>query len=126
MKVARLLSQGWTAGEPVVVKGQPALGDAADEVWNAEGWAGRFGYEGGGYGFGFSHEQAHSFPASDPALLLGYFDAVTAATQRFLRGMSADRADPVVQIGLITHTVGHLGAIQYIKGLQGVSSGQGT
>jgi len=126
MKVARLLSEGWTAGEPLVKGGWPARGEAAHEVWNREGWAERFGYAGGGYGFGFSHDEAHTIPAIKPDLLLGYFDAITAASQSFLGGMTADRVEPAVQIGLITHTIGHLGAVQYTKGLQGVASGQGT
>jgi hypothetical protein len=102
-----------------------------EQVWTAGGWAGRFGLPFGprqiGYGQGSDDVAA---VRADADLLLGYFDAVHAATLRYLSGLGeADldrvvdrRWDPPVTLGVRLVSVAdddiqHAGQAAFVRGV---------
>jgi uncharacterized damage-inducible protein DinB len=105
-----------------------------EQVWTAEGWAERFGLalppDATGYGFGPDEVAAVRVPSVD--LLTGYADAVAARSAEFLRGLSDDdldrvvdtRWDPPVTLGVrlvsvLSDDLQHLGQAAYVRGLLG-------
>ncbi len=102
-----------------------------EQVWTAEGWAGRFDLpfppDATGYGQG-GHEVAAV--RADADLLLGYHDAVSARTLRYLDGLTeADldrvvdrRWDPPVTLGVRLVSVAdddlqHAGQAAFVRGV---------
>ena len=105
-----------------------------EQVWTAEGWAGRFGLPLGdaatGYGMSDDEVDAVRVPSAD--LLLGYSRAVHARSAEFLRGLSDEdldrvvdtRWDPPVTLGVrlvsvLSDDLQHLGQAAYVRGLLG-------
>ncbi len=105
-----------------------------EQVWTAEGWAGRFGLPvddaATGYEMGDDEVDAVRVPSAD--LLLGYSRAVHARSAAFLRGLSDDdldrvvdtRWDPPVTLGVrlvsvLSDDLQHLGQAAYVRGLLG-------
>jgi uncharacterized damage-inducible protein DinB len=102
-----------------------------DQVWTAQGFADRFGlpFDAAATGYGFSPEQvAHVRVEADP--LLEYGAAVHAQTAEFLRGLSDDdldrvvdtRWDPPVTLGVrlvsvLSDDLQHVGQAAYVRGL---------
>lgn len=117
LKVSRLLRHGWKTGDSFQL-----LGEDAEEIWIKTGAPQRMGYTRPGYGFGFDHVQVHSVPVENLEAILAYLDSVVEQTQAVLSELPEDRVEAVVGIGLISHTLGHLGAIQYLKGLQDIAA----
>ncbi|MGW6710347.1 mycothiol transferase [Streptomyces sp. NPDC054956] len=110
------------------------VADAAgwEQVWQAQGWEERFALPlpAGSTGYGHTARQAGSVRVDSGELLLGYFDAVHAQTQRFLRGLSAadldrvvdERWDPPVTLGVrlvsvIADDLQHAGQAAYVRGV---------
>lgn len=105
---------------------------AADQLWLAEGWAGRFGRDPEPHDVGFGHH-ADEVAAFDPVstdLLLGYHDAVDARTRTFLQELSdtdldrvVDRSwDPPVTLGvrlvsIADDSLQHAGQALYVRGV---------
>jgi hypothetical protein len=104
---------------------------AQEQVWTASGWFERFGLplETFDTGYGHSSDEVGSVRASAEALL-GYFDAVHAATTHFVRGLdprALDRIvdenwDPPVTLGVrlvsvIADDLQHAGQAAYARGL---------
>lgn len=103
-----------------------------DQVWTAEDWVGRFGlpFPAEATGYGFSPDQVGEVGA--PAdLLLGYADAVHVRTAEFLRGLSDDdldrvvdtRWDPPVTLGVrlvsvLSDDLQHVGQAAFLRGLR--------
>jgi hypothetical protein len=102
-----------------------------EQVWTTAGWSQRFAlpFEPGVTGYGQSPEDVDAVRTSAD-LLVGYAQGVIAATQDFLRGLSDDdldrvvddRWDPPVTLGvrLVSVTeddLKHLGQAEYVKGL---------
>lgn len=104
-----------------------------EQVWTAQGYADRFGlpFEVGDIGYGHSSEQVGRVRA-DAELLASYLSAVHAQTVSYLRGLSADdldrvvdeRWDPPVTLGVrlvsvVNDDTQHVGQAAYVRGLLG-------
>jgi uncharacterized damage-inducible protein DinB len=99
-------------------------------VWEAGGWAARFGME--GELPRFAPADVHLFDPKDPETLLGYFDAVAEKSLTIVEGLTdADMsrmvestnpgrpAQPVTsRLGVIINdNIQHVGQIAYLRGL---------
>jgi len=124
---------GWLIWHTVrVVDHQPAEVGGYEQVWTAEGWAGRFGdpVDPDDHGYGHTSEQVAGVRTQSVEELLAYLDAVQRRTTAFLRGLSdadldriVDRNwDPPVTLGVRLISVAddclqHLGQAAYLRGL---------
>ena len=105
-----------------------------EQVWTADGWAGRFGLpvDHAATGYGMSDEEVDAVRVPSADLLLGYSRAVHARTAAFLRGLSDEdldrvvdtRWDPPVTVGVrlvsvLSDDFQHLGQAAYVRGLLG-------
>ncbi|TFV51874.1 DinB family protein [Blastococcus sp. TF02A_35] len=105
-----------------------------EQVWTAQGWAERFGlpFDPSETGYGFDREQVSAVRIPSVDLLTGYADAVHAQSAAYLRGvtdedldrMVDDSYDPPVTVGMrLVSVIGddmqHLGQIGYARGLLG-------
>jgi uncharacterized damage-inducible protein DinB len=103
-----------------------------EQVWTAEGWADRFGlpFDGSATGYGFSSDDVAQCRIESADLLLDYAAAVHRKTAEFLRGLSDEdldrvvdtRWDPPVTLGVrlvstIADCLQHVGQAAYAKGL---------
>lgn len=108
------------------------LGDAAEQVWTAHGWAGRFGlpYDETATGFGQSSEEVGAFRLERPGLLTGYHAAVHVLTESLLDDLDEAALDrvvdrrwnPAVTLGVRLVSVAddaarHVGQAAYVRGL---------
>lgn len=102
------------------------------QVWLQDGWQDRFGLDLPAEDTGYGHE------ADDVArvratreILIGYHAAVAARTEQFVRGLSPDDLDRVVDeqwspavtlgirlVSVIADCLQHLGQAAYIRGMQ--------
>jgi len=104
----------------------------ARQVWQAQGWAGRFGLDRpvGAIGFGDSPSEVAKVRVADPALLSGYLEAVVARVIDYVAQLSPTDLDDVVDVrwvppvtrgGRIVSTiddaVAHVGQAAYLRGL---------
>jgi hypothetical protein len=109
------------------------LADAAgaDQIWTSAGWQKRFGlpFSPRATGYGQSSEEVGEVRVS-AELLVGYAEAVTATTQKFVDGLDDkdlerivdDSWDPPVTLGVrlisvIADDLKHLGQAEYVRGL---------
>jgi uncharacterized damage-inducible protein DinB len=105
-----------------------------EQVWTAEGWAGRFGLplDDAATGYGMSDDEVDAVRVPSADLLLGYSRAVHARSAEFLRGLSDEdldrvvdtRWDPPVTLGVrlvsvLSDDLQHLGQAAYVRGLLG-------
>ncbi|MGY1743003.1 MULTISPECIES: mycothiol transferase [unclassified Blastococcus] len=126
---------GWLAWHLLRVQDDHVAEVAGGEqVWTAQGFAGRFGLpvDDAATGYGMSAEEVAAVRVEDPALLVEYSAAVHARTAEFLGGLSdadLDRVvdtswDPPVTLGVrlvsvLADDLQHLGQIGYVRGLLG-------
>jgi DinB family protein len=102
-----------------------------EQLWTASGWAERFGLSLpiADTGYGHRAEQVAAVIA-DAATLLGYYDAVEQATLQFVRGLSEDDLDRVVDerwtppvtlgvrmVSVIDDDVAHAAQAAYVRGI---------
>jgi Protein of unknown function (DUF664) len=102
------------------------------QAWTEEGWADRFGlpFDPAATGYGFSSEDVAVTRIPSAGLLLDYAAAVHARTAEFLRGLSDDdldrivdrRWDPPVTLGVrlvsvLSDDLQHIGQAAYVRGL---------
>ncbi|MGY1631975.1 DUF664 domain-containing protein [Geodermatophilus sp. SYSU D01186] len=105
-----------------------------EQVWTSDGWAGRFGLpvDEAATGYGMSREEVDAVRVPSAELLLGYSAAVHERTAEFLRDLSDDdldrvvdeRWDPPVTLGVrlvsvLSDDLQHLGQAAYLRGLLG-------
>ncbi|NEK59398.1 DUF664 domain-containing protein [Geodermatophilus sabuli] len=105
-----------------------------EQVWTAQGFAGRFALplDDAATGYGMSSEEVAAVRVPSAELLLEYSEAVHARTAEFLRGLSDDdldrvvdrRWDPPVTLGVrlvsvLSDDLQHLGQAAYLRGLLG-------
>ncbi len=105
-----------------------------DQVWTAQGFAGRFGLpvDDAATGYGMSAEEVASVRVPSADLLLEYADAVAARSAEYLGGLSDDdldrvvdeRWDPPVTLGVrlvsvLSDDLQHVGQAAYVRGLLG-------
>ena len=103
-----------------------------EQVWTADGWAGRFGlpFPPEATGYGFSSEEVAQVQVPSADLLLAYAAAVHDRTAQFLRGLSDDdldtivdtRWDPEVTLGVrlvsvLSDDLQHVGQAAFLRGL---------
>lgn len=129
----RANSIGWLVWHLTRVQDDHLAGVAGTEqVWTAQGWAGRFGlpYPAGATGYGHSAEEVAAFSAGSAELLTGYHDAVHAQTVDYLGGLTdadldrvVDEAwDPPVTLGVrlvsvLADDLQHAGQAAFVRGL---------
>ena len=103
-----------------------------EQVWEQDGWAGRFGLEPDPANTGYGHrpKQIDTVRPESAAALVEYYDAVAARTRELLRGLTAkdlDRVvdegwDPPVTLGvrlvsILNDDDQHVGQAAYVRGL---------
>jgi uncharacterized damage-inducible protein DinB len=103
-----------------------------EQVWTAEGFADRFGlpFAPSATGFGFSSEQVGQVRGVTADLLLEYAAAVHARTAEFVRGVTDDDLDRVVDenwdppvtlgvrlVSVLADDLQHVGQAAYARGL---------
>jgi uncharacterized damage-inducible protein DinB len=110
------------------------VADVADreQVWISGGWADRFGlpFDPSETGYGFSPDQVAQVRIEPADLLLDYAAAVHQQTAEFLRGLSDEdldrvvdtRWDPPVTLGVrlisvLSDDLQHVGQAAYVRGL---------
>jgi hypothetical protein len=104
------------------------------QKWTAGGWAEKIGLplEIGDTGFGHNSGQVDNVRVASPALLREYFDEVHAATVEYLRGLSEEDLDRVVDtrwnphvtlgvrlVSVLDDCLEHCGQAAYVKGMLG-------
>jgi Protein of unknown function (DUF664) len=102
-----------------------------EQRWLADGWYDRFGlpFAPEAHGYGQTSDEVAQVDV-DGELLRGYFDAVDAATTRYVTGLRADdldrivdeRWDPPVTLGVrlvsvIDDDIAHAGQAAFVRGL---------
>ena len=102
-----------------------------EQLWTSAGWVGRFGLTLGVDDTGYGHrpEQVAAVTA-DAATLLGYYDAVEHATLAYVRGLSDEDLDRVVDerwtppvtlgarlVSVIGDDVAHAAQAAYVRGI---------
>jgi uncharacterized damage-inducible protein DinB len=102
------------------------------QVWAVDGWAERFGlpFEASATGFGQAPQDAAAVRVSTAGLLTGYHDAVHERTVAFVRGLTDDdldrivdtRWDPPVTLGarlvsVISDDLQHAGQAAFVRGI---------
>ena len=126
---------GWLAWHLLRVQDDHVADVAGTEqVWTADGWAGRFGLPvaDAATGYGMSDEEVDAVRVPSADLLLGYARAVHARTAHFLAGLSDEDLDRVVDtnwdppvtlgvrlVSVLSDDLQHLGQAAYVRGLLG-------
>jgi len=124
---------GWLAWHLLRVQDDHVAEVAGQEqVWLAQGWADRFDLpvEPEATGYGFDSEQVGAVRIASVDLLTGYGEAVHARSVEFLRGLSEDDLDSVVDdswdppvtlgvrlLSVLSDDFQHLCQIGYARGL---------
>jgi hypothetical protein len=103
----------------------------SEQVWTAEGWAGRFGlpFDVRAHGYGMIASDVAKVRVSGD-LLAGYYDAVAARTAEYVGTLGPDDLDRVVDdawdppvtlgvrlVSVVNEVNAHLGQAQYVRGL---------
>jgi uncharacterized damage-inducible protein DinB len=103
-----------------------------EQVWTGQGWAERFGlpFDDSETGYGFSGDQVGQVRVEATDLLLGYAAAVHEQTAEFLRGLSDEDLDRVVDtswdppvtlgvrlVSVLSDDLQHVGQAAYVRGL---------
>jgi uncharacterized damage-inducible protein DinB len=103
-----------------------------DQVWVSGDWAGHFGLDADpdNIGYGHSSEQVAAVRPDSAQVLVDYYNAVHARTRDFLRGVTPEqldrvvdkRWDPPVTLGVRLVSVAdddtqHVGQAAYVRGL---------
>ena len=104
----------------------------ADQVWHSGGWCAMFDVDRPceDFGFGDRPEDVARVRVSDPGLLVGYLRAVCCATAQYLRRLSDEELDEVVDdswdppvtrgmriVSTIDDAAQHVGQAAYVRGL---------
>ncbi|MFD7612615.1 DUF664 domain-containing protein [Streptomyces sp. NPDC059828] len=109
------------------------IADAAGEeqVWLAQGWAGRFQlpFDEGETGYGHSSRQVAQVRVDSAGLLLGYFDAVHTQTLAFVGGLQGAALNRIVDeawsppvtlgarlVSVIADDLQHAGQAAFVRG----------
>lgn len=102
-----------------------------EQVWTAEGWMDRFGlpFAPSATGYGFTSEQVGQVRVESADLLLDYAAAVHARTAEFLRGLTDNDLDRVVDeswdppvtlgvrlVSVLDDDLQHVGQAAYVRG----------
>lgn len=103
-----------------------------EQQWTAAGWHDRFAlpFAVDAIGYGQSAEEVGAVQVSDPALLLGYFDAAADVTAAYLGSLTEadldrvvdERWDPPVTlavrlVSVVADNLQHVGQVAYLRGV---------
>lgn len=103
-----------------------------EQIWTANGWAERFGlpFDTSAIGYGQTSEDVGKVRGVSAELLAGYYDDVYAASSAYLRDVTDDDLDRVVDerwdppvtlavrlVSVISDDLQHAGQAAYVKGL---------
>ena len=103
-----------------------------EQVYNAQGWAERFGFPfpPSAIGYGHSSADVDAVRVDSPDLLVDYHEAVHAQTLRFLEGLKEEelgrvvdeRWDPPVTLGVrlvsvVSDDLQHVGQAAFLRGV---------
>jgi DinB family protein len=126
---------GWLAWHLLRVQDDHVAEVAGSEqVWTADGWAGRFDLpvDDSATGYGFGSEQVAQVRVRSVDLLLGYADAVHGRTVEYLRTLGDDDLDRVVDdswdppvtlgvrlVSVLSDDLQHVGQAAYVRGCLG-------
>lgn len=103
-----------------------------EQAYTAQGWADRFGFDldPASIGYGHSSEQVAAVHVTDPGLLTGYYDAVHDRTVAYLRTLSDDDLDEVIDerwdppvtrgvriISVVDDDIQHAGQAAFVAGI---------
>ena len=103
-----------------------------DQVWTGEGWHERFGlpFDAADTGYGHSSDQVAQVSGLEAVQLVGYLDAVHAATVAYVQPLTSDdlgkvvdeRWDPPVTLGVrlvsvVNDDQQHVGQAAFVRGL---------
>lgn len=124
---------GWLVWHLTRVQDDHVAGVAdRPQVWTHDGWFERFAlpYPVGDLGYGHSSDEVGRFSVTDPDLLRGYHEAVTAETNQVLAGLDDDDFDRVVDeqwdppvtaavrlVSVVNDVAQHVGQAAYVRGL---------
>lgn len=124
---------GWLAWHLVRVQDDHVAELAGrEQIWTAQSWAGRFElpFEPSATGFGFSAADVDAVRVPSVELLLDYADAVHQATTAFVRSLSEDDLDRVVDdsydppvtvgirlVSVLSDDLQHIGQAAYVRGM---------
>lgn len=104
----------------------------SEQVWTAEGWNNSFDLDrsSADSGFGDTPEDVAKVRVSDPGLLLGYLRAVCCGTATYVRGLSQEDLDEVIDeswdppvtrgmriVSTVIDAAEHVGQAAYVRGL---------
>ncbi|QOD42806.1 mycothiol transferase [Clavibacter zhangzhiyongii] len=104
----------------------------AEQAWTTGGWAERFAlpFEDAATGYGQTSEDVAALAGATAELLLGYLDAVQAATLAYLAGLDDSELDRVVDeawnppvtlaarlVSVLSDDLQHAGQASYLAGL---------
>ncbi len=102
-----------------------------EQLWTSAGWARRFDlpFDDSATGYGHSSDDVAAVQTSAD-LLVGYLDAISARTEAFLRGLTDDDLDRVVDenwdppvtlavrlVSVIDDGLQHIGQAAFVRGL---------
>ncbi|MFC8535584.1 DUF664 domain-containing protein [Streptomyces sp. NPDC057249] len=110
------------------------IADAAgtEQLWTAQGWAGRFDLPlpTDATGYGQSSEEVAAVRVGSADLLIGYYDAVHENTLGYLRGLGGHALDRVVDeawdppvtlgvrlVSVLSDDLQHAGQAAYVRGV---------
>ncbi|CAL8896093.1 hypothetical protein KVA01_23030 [Kocuria varians] len=103
-----------------------------EQIWTSQGWCNSFGLDrpNKDFGFGDTPQDVAKVRVSDPGLLLGYLRAVCCATASYVRGLSDEDLDEVVDeswdppvtrgmriVSTVMDADQHVGQAAYVRGL---------
>jgi len=106
----------------------------APEVWTSQGWVDRFNLDlpRDSMGYGHTPEEAARVHVTDLSLLLGYLDQATEATIAYVRSLTPDVLNDVIDthwtpyvtrgvrvVSIIDDAAQHAGQAAYIQGMLG-------
>lgn len=103
-----------------------------EQIWTANGWAERFGlpFDSSATGYGQTSDDVGNVRGVSAELLAGYYDDVSAASSAYLRGLTDNDLDRVVDerwdppvtlavrlVSVISDDLQHAGQAAFVKGL---------
>ncbi|MDL5159541.1 mycothiol transferase [Actinomycetospora termitidis] len=103
-----------------------------EQAYTSQGWAGRFGFDldPSSIGYGHTAEQVAAVHVTDATLLTGYYDAVHDRTLEYLRTLSDDDLDEVIDdawdppvtrgvriISVVDDDIQHAGQAAFVAGI---------
>jgi uncharacterized damage-inducible protein DinB len=104
----------------------------AKQLWTSESWAERFDlpFGPGATGYGHGPDEVAAVRVESPEVLVGYHDAVAAQTLRYVRGLSDDDLDHIVDaawdppvtlgvrlVSVVGDDMQHVGQAAFLRGI---------